>query len=188
MKSNTSNSSQPDACPVLAACLKRPYQTHGHTTCPESHSLQTLAEARRTRGFMKVLMSSSQHHTLPGHSQPRDRTINPISQMRGVMHREVDYFTVKSPIQIPTTLVPRPFPNPYEQPRLFTMCCSHTTTCGDGDGGAHCSPSFSSVYWQLNVLFLFPVQRQFHASHCVAYLLQLALSSISDRREGLSCP
>lgn len=79
-------------------------------------------------------MGSSQHHTLPGHSQPVDRTTNPISQMRGVMHREVDYFTVKSPIQIPTTLVPQPFPNPFEQLRPFTMW-SHTTTCDDREGG-----------------------------------------------------
>lgn len=151
-------------------------------------ALQTLAEARCTERFLRVLTSSSQHHTCPGHSQPRDRTVNPISQLRGVMHREVDCFTVKSPIRIPTTLVPQPSANLFEQPRPFTMCYSHTRLVVTVMEGAHCSPSFSSVYWQLNVLFLSPVQRQFHASHCVAYLLQLALSTISDRREGLSCP
>lgn len=49
-------------------------------------------------------------------------------------------FTVQSPNYIPTTLVPQLFPNPSEQPRPFTMCCSHTTTCGDSDGGCPLLP------------------------------------------------
>lgn len=93
---------------------------------------QLLTGASCTGGFMRVPMSSAQHHTLPGHSQLRERTINPTSQMRGVRHGEVDNFTVKSPIQMPTTLAPQPFPNPFEQPRALTTCCSRTTACGDG--------------------------------------------------------
>lgn len=151
-------------------------------------TLQTPAEARHPGRFVRVLMSSSQHHTHPGHSQPRDRTINPISQMRGGRHREVD----RSQSNLPTTSLLPWFPS-YSQtlqssPDPLQCAVPTLQLVVIVMEGAHCSPSFSSVHWQLNVLFLSLVQKQFHASHCVAYLLQLALSAISDRREGLSCP